>query len=200
MNVALRRPVMTREEFLDWAGRQEERYEFNGTRPVAMTGGSVDHDTITNNIQGALRSRLNNTACRSMGPNVSVATIGTATRYPDALVTCTPVPGKARTIPGVIVVFEVVSPSSVHTDYIVKVREYRAVPSMLRYIILEQDSAGLTVLHRIGGDDEWTANTLIAGETLVMPEIGIETPVDEFYRGVNLPAATDTGSDSQPAA
>ena len=200
MNVALRRPVMTREEFLDWAERQEERYEFNGARPVAMTGGSVDHDTITNNIQGALRSRLNNTACRSMGPNVSVATVGTATRYPDALVTCALVPGKARTVPGVIVVFEVVSPSSVHTDYILKVREYRAVPSILRYVILEQDSAGLTVLRRIGSDDEWTASTLIAGETLVMPEIGIEIPVDDFYLGVNLPATTDASSDPQPAA
>jgi hypothetical protein len=41
MNVALRR-TMTREDFLAWAEGQEERYEFDGFQPVAMTGGTIN--------------------------------------------------------------------------------------------------------------------------------------------------------------
>jgi hypothetical protein len=44
MNIALRRP-MTQEEFLAWAEAQEERYEFDGFQPVAMTGGTNNHGT-----------------------------------------------------------------------------------------------------------------------------------------------------------
>jgi hypothetical protein len=39
MNVALRQPVMTRDGFFLWAEAREERYEFDGFAPVAMTGG-----------------------------------------------------------------------------------------------------------------------------------------------------------------
>ena len=33
MNVALRTPTMTREEFLEWVQTQELRYEFDGVTP-----------------------------------------------------------------------------------------------------------------------------------------------------------------------
>lgn len=198
MNVVLRRPAMTREEFLDWAERQEGRYEFDGRGPVAMAGGSADHGNITLNIHVALRARLRGGACRTFGPDAGVAMASGSIRYPDALVTCEAVPGQARLIPGVVIVFEVASPSSLHTDYIVKVREYQAVPSILRYVITAQDSAGLAVLHRARAGDEWTATTLIAGETLAMPEIGIKVPVDEFYEGVKL--SPGPGEAPQPTA
>ena len=49
MNVALLRP-MTLDEFLAWERRQELRYEFDGTRAVAMTGGTVEHSVIATNL------------------------------------------------------------------------------------------------------------------------------------------------------
>jgi hypothetical protein len=38
MNVALRQ-TMPREQFLEWEERQPVKYEFDGVRPVPMTGG-----------------------------------------------------------------------------------------------------------------------------------------------------------------
>src|SRR5450755_736065 len=51
MNVALRQPLMTREQFFQWAQAREERYEFDGFQPVAMTGGNLrsDFDTLIQN-------------------------------------------------------------------------------------------------------------------------------------------------------
>jgi Uma2 family endonuclease len=119
-------------------------------------------------------------------------------RYPDALVTCTPITGDEYVTPNVVVVFEVVSATSGRTDRIVKVREYAAVPSILRYVIVESASIGLTVLERQTADQKWTATTPMAEDTMLLPEIGIEIPVAELYEGVDFPTP-DAGAAS-PAA
>ena len=183
----MRKLRMTREEFFDWAQAQSVRYEFDGFEPVAMTGGTANHSQITQNILVALRTRLRGSACRPLGPDAGVATVGDAVRYPDALVTCAKVPGDAQTIPGVVIVFEVLSPTSGRTDRIVKLREYRAVATIRCYVILEHDSVGLTVFTRGRDEEDWTARALTSEDTLQLPEIGIGIPLAEFYEDVDLP-------------
>ena len=185
MNVALRKP-WTPEHFLAWAETQEERYEFDGIQPVAMTGGNKRHDVITGNIYTALRSRLRGKPCSNYGPNLGVQTISPKIRYPDALITCTKFPDSAKLAPNVVVVFEVVSPSTGGLDRIEKVREYEAVPSILRYVIVESATAGLLVLHRENGEAAWTAHTATIAEVLTIPEVAIEVPVAEFYEDVEF--------------
>ena len=195
MNTALRKPRMTRDAFFGWAQAQDTRYEFDGFQPVAMTGCSPNHNRMTLNIHRALYARLKGSGCEPLGPDTGVATVGGAVRYPDALVTCGTFPGTALVVPGVVVVFEVLSPTSGRTDRIDKLREYRAVPSIRRYVILEYASIGLAVFERAGGASDWTATALTAGDILRMPEIGIEVPVAELYEGVDLP---DAGEGAAP--
>jgi Uma2 family endonuclease len=182
---------MSREQFLDWAATREERYEFDGYQPVAMTGGTTRHNIVTQNVIFSLRTRLQGSGCRPLGPDAGVATINDAVRYPDALVTCTKFADTERLVPGVVVVFEVLSPTSGRIDRIVKVREYHAVPTIRRYVILEYSSMGLTVFVRSSAGDPWTATTLTSEDTLQMPEIGIEIPVPVLYEGTDVPSATD---------
>jgi Uma2 family endonuclease len=189
MIAARRKARMTRGEFLDWALRQDVRYEFDGFAPVAMTGGTVNHSQICQNIYFALRRRLTGGGCRPLGPDAGVATIGEAVRYPDALVTCAKVPGTARVVPGVVIVFEVLSPSSARADRIEKLLEYGAVPSILRYVVVESAGIGVGVFAREAGAAAWTATALVDGATLTLPEIGIDIPIVEFYDGVDFPDA-----------
>lgn len=193
MNVALRNPntrPMTREEFFLWAERQEKRHEFDGSRPIAMTGGTNEHGIIADNIRFELMSRLRGGPCRSMSSDGGgVATLGNRVRYPEATVTCSPVPGTERLIPDPVVVFEVVSPSSVRTDQVVKLREYHAVLSIKRYVLVEQDGIALTV-HARTGTEPWATAPLVDGDTLALPEIGIEIPAAALYEGVALDEAT----------
>jgi Uma2 family endonuclease len=186
MNIPLREPRMTRAEFFDWADARNGRYEFDGFQPVAMVGGTRNHGRIAQNIYSAIRTRLRGGPCEVLGQDAGIATIGDAVRYPDALVTCSRGPGTDRVIPGVVVVFEVLSPTSGRTDRIEKLREYRAVPSILRYVIVEYAGVGVMVFERANGDDDWTATALAADEILRMPEIGIAVPVAELYEGVDL--------------
>jgi Uma2 family endonuclease len=178
---------MSREEFFDWAQAQDIRYEFDGFEPVAMTGGNINHSQITQNILVSLRTRLRGSGCRPLGPDAGVATVGDAVRYPDALVTCDKVRGPDLTVSGVIVVFEVLSPTSGRTDRIVKLREYRAVATIRCYVILEHNSVGLTVFTRQREDEDWTARALTSEDTLQLPEIGIEIAVAELYEDVDIP-------------
>jgi Uma2 family endonuclease len=185
MSAPLRKPG-TQDEFFAWVGSQEGRYEFDGFAPVGMTVGSANHSLIILNVQAALRDRLRGGPYRPLGPDVGVVTLGNAVRYPDALVTFARFAGTALTIPGVAVVFEVVRPSSSRMDRIVKAREYAAVPSIRRYVIVECSTVGLTVFERPNAEMAWSAATFTGDEILPLPEIGTEIPVAAFYERVDL--------------
>lgn len=187
MNVALRK--WTQEEFFAWAENQDTRYEFDGFQPVAMTGGFNNASAIGVNLIAALHARLRGSGCRPLGPDAGVETINHAVRYPDALVTCTKFAGTDRTIPGVLVVFEVVGATAdaSRRDRITKVLEYAAVPSIRRYVILESSGIGLTVMERSAQDQAWQTTVLTKVDILRMPEIGIEVPVTEFYEDIAFP-------------
>jgi hypothetical protein len=47
---------------------------------------------------------------------------------------------------------EIINPGTGRTDRLVKVREYAAVPSILRYFLLESTSIGVTVHERKQSD------------------------------------------------
>ncbi len=187
MNIALHPARMTQEEFFAWAESQEGRYEFDGFQPVAMTGGSADHDRIRFRIHSALDRRLGGSPCEPFGPDMGI-TVGIITRYPDVLVNCTRFPGKDRVAPDPIVVFEVVSPSSKSLDHDVKAGEYHAVPSIQHYVIIGQDEIRLTVFGRQDGP-AWLKVVLTGADGILrLSALGIEIPVEEFYQGVAFEA------------
>jgi Uma2 family endonuclease len=185
MNVALQKP-WTQERFFAWAPTQDIRYEFDGFRPVAMTRASLAHSRVMRALHRALDGRLRGGSCEPLGPEAGVETVNKAVRYPDALVTCSKAENAAYLVPGVVVVFEIVSPTSGRIDRIVKVREYAAVASIRRYIIVESSGVGLTVLERNQAGDPWLTSVLTIEDSLAMPEIGIEIPVAEIYADINF--------------
>ena len=185
MNVALRK-TMTREEFFRWAEAREERYEFDGERPVAMPGGTNTHGSIVRNVVIELGTRLRGKCCQVFPAEAGgVATIGQTVRYPDATVTCSPVQGRDRLIPNPVVVFEVVSEGNARTDRFHKMREYHAVPSIERYVLVEQ-AVPVLVSYLRQDDAPWTATSLSIGDALALPEIGIEIPVADIFEGVDF--------------
>lgn len=143
--------------------------------------------------------RLKGPGRTPLGPDAGVATIGDAVRYRDALVTCTKGPGTDRLVPGVVVVFEVLGASSGRIDRIEKLLEYRAVPTIRRYVILEHSSAAMTVYARANGQDAWTATALTGSDVLSIAELGIDVPVAELYEGTDLAGSGFRGNLNPPA-
>ena len=191
MSAALQ-PPMSLDAFLDWERRQDTKHEFDGTRPVAMAGGSVEHAAIQANLMFAIGARLLGGPCRMYGSDLKISAAGSI-RYPDAFVVCSPVPRGASVVDDPVVVFEVLSRSTSFTDRIEKNLEYRRTPSIRRYVILEQTSQAATVYARDGAD--WKAETPMGEADLALPEIGLTVPLSELYRDVAFPTGHDGAGD-----
>ena len=160
MNVTLRTPLMTREHFLDWVERQEIPHEFDGYQPVAITGGNRNHSRLCHNLNMCLGTRLRDGPFEVL-PEGGIATIGNAVRYPDVLITGTSGPGTDRLMPEPIIVFEVISPTSGRVDRTLKLREYRGVPSIRRYVIVDNIGPNLDVYSRSDAEQEWSAKSVL---------------------------------------
>jgi len=150
-----------------------------------MTGGTVAHDQITFDLRAALAARLAGKPCRPLGPNVKIIVDGRI-RYPDGFVVCQPVSRTATIAGDPVVVFEVLSEGSSETDLIDKNREYRATPSILRYVVLRQTHRAAIVFVR--REDGWLSE-IVSGDhaNLDLPEIGITVPLHEIYVNSGLP-------------
>jgi len=189
MTVALRQP-MTLDEFLAWEEQQELRYEFDGIGPVAMAGGTAEHDRISLNLAASLVVRLRGNPCRPCGSNLKVEVMGRV-RYPDGYITCSPLVPGATVTSDPVVIFEVLSKGTARVDRVEKNREYRTIASVTHYIMLEQDEIAATVLERSG--ENWISRLPGPADTLLLPDVGIEIPLVELYEGLDLssPAADD---------
>lgn len=176
---------MTAEDYLAWEDHQDRKWEFDGCGPVAMVGGTWVHSRIQANIIAALNNRLRGKPCQPCGPDMRVRTAPDKYRYPDVTVVCTSIPPDTRDLTEPVVVFEVLSPSTAETDRTDKLAEYVSLPSLQRYILVEQGRAFATVIAL--SPTGWTLLPAPPGSTLAMPELGIEVPLAEFYEGLDLP-------------
>jgi Uma2 family endonuclease len=189
MNVALKRPWTT-EQFLAWEERQELRYEFDGFQPIAMAGGTAAHAAIQRNLIVALGVGLRGKPCQPYGSELKIKVADRPIRYPDAFVVCTPVPPRATVVSDPVVIFEVLSESSATDDFVTKNAEYRATPSVQRYVVLQQTQAAAVVFSRKG--DDWVTDLLTGGDAILrMPEIGLDIPLSEIYLGVAFEAGEE---------
>lgn len=193
MNLALRKP-MTLPEFLAWEQRQELKYEFDGARPVAMTGVTRAHALIQANLTASLKRRLRGTPCDFFGSDLKIQVAGRI-RYPDGFVVCSSGPNTSTVVHDPVVIFEILSEGTASTDRIIKNAEYRATPSVQRYVMLEQDRIGATVFSRAG--DDWIGHILLEDALLTMPEIGIELPLAELYDGLVFEAYDRQDEDNE---
>jgi Uma2 family endonuclease len=168
---------LTLEEFLAWERTQPVRYEFDGTQPVAMTGGTIAADRVARRLLRALERQLK-PPCEAFGETVKVLTPTGRVRYPDVKVACSEFdPVSDHVDP--VVVFEVLSPTTEMTDRHVKSAEYASMPSVTAYALLAQDRPAATVLRRLA---DWRPEDIKGLEALLnLPEIRVVLPLSEIH-------------------
>ena len=183
MNVALR-VVWTLESFLEWEERQQEKYEFDGKQPVAMAGGTEAHAEIQFNLAREVGLRLNKPPCRIIGSELKL--VGkNRSRYPDAMILCSPRDAKRAKVSDPVIVFEILSESTAETDLIDKNEEYSEIPSIQRYVILKQTEAMAIVYAR--RDGEWVPDKLRGRDAMLrLPEVDVELSLDAIYGSVDV--------------
>jgi Uma2 family endonuclease len=183
MNVVFRTTLPSVEEFLAWEREQELRYEFDGREAVPIVGGTLRHGRITRNLSRAIEDRLRGTACQVFSSDVKVLVMGRV-RYPDAVVTCSPLTWTSDVVPEPVAVFEVLSPSTARTDWTLKTKEYQATSSVQHYAMLEQDTIAAHVFTR--GAETWEYQLVHKDGALALPAIGVSLTLAECYAGITM--------------
>jgi Uma2 family endonuclease len=197
MTVAARQidhEVWSQSRYLAWLGGQPEtsHFEFDGARPVAMAPATVGHNRIGRNIRDIIGHKLpTGTPCDIYGPQDAIETVGGALREPDAFIACSRPPRGEVVVPAPVVVFEVLSPGRENRqrDEQEKVDEYEAVPTILRYVVVESECRGYREFWREPGEREWHRSTSETGVPIGVPEFRIELGLDEVYAGIDFAQA-----------
>ena len=136
MNVQL--PLhMDKPAFLDWAQRQEGRYELVDGRVVMMVGASRAHGAIVRNLVLILCGQLDPRqweVIAEFGLDAGPKTL----RYPDVVVDRAGGSGDDYTASAPVLLVEVLSPSSQALDLKDKAAEYLQLPTLAAYIVFAQ--------------------------------------------------------------
>lgn len=144
--------------------------------------GTAAHARICRNLGYELTARLRGGPCEAFMEGLRIEVAGSL-RYPDAIVVCGSTDNASMIAENPVVVFEVLSPSAASTDVIVKNVEYRATPSIERYVMLSQDRIAANIYQRQGKD--WIGMLVTEIDAVLdMPEIGIRVPLLSLYHGV----------------
>jgi Uma2 family endonuclease len=190
MATALKVPGQTLEEFLTWEREQPQRYERLSGVIRMMTGGTIDHNRIALNVAEALRQRLRGGNCEAFVNDIKVVTPAGDVMYPDVVVACGDIPGKATVLDAPVVIVEVLSESTAARDHGRKRWAYQTIPSLRHYVLIDQDEAGVEITSP-NADGTWQSVIVRSlGERLQLPALNLEIGLEEVFARVAFPGST----------
>jgi Uma2 family endonuclease len=186
----IRTGPMTVEEFYAFTDMRpdEEKWELIDGEPILNAAPSPRHQLIVRNVVFALTAwerKLN--APWMVLPGLGVRVSDTDRPEPDVLV----IPRDHRSLDpqerdssDVIVVFEVLSPSTEGRDLRWKRAAYTRLPSLTHYVVIAQDVVEVVVFAR---DDDFVERRIRSiDQTIELRSLGISLPVAEIYRDTGL--------------
>jgi Uma2 family endonuclease len=185
MNASAHDRPVAYEDYLRIEEETGLRHEYVGGWLYAMVGASRRHNRITGNIYAALLAPADNAGCAVYQTDVKLQTAVGSTYYPDLLVTCDPDDADPLVVTRPCLIVEVLSPSTSRIDTQEKQTAYRQVPSVLAYVIIDQDQR-LVVRHWRASADIQDWNTELNTTGLIpLPCPDIALSFDTIYAGLS---------------
>jgi Uma2 family endonuclease len=183
MNIALRK-VMTVDDYLAWAAAQSEqpRTELINGQIVAMSPERAEHNRTKLRVAIALQRAIEaaHLDCEVFTDGLTVPVDAYTSYEPDASVRCgTPLPPDVMKITDPLIVVEVVSPTSAHTDTSAKLIGYFKVNSVRHYLVMDPESRIVTH-HSRAADGQVLAEPQSTG-TLRLDPPGISVEVEPLF-------------------
>lgn len=185
-------PRMTAEEFMAWYETQPDgkRYELMGGhvygRGEEMQGGRLAHVRVKMRVTRALENQisLRKLQCEALVDGMAIRVDDYTIFEPDALVRCGPdLPEDTLVLTDVLIVVEVVSPSSQRIDALYKLRHYFRSPSIEHYLILIP-AEKYAIHHRRHPNGKIDTHICSTGVMRFDPP-GIELDINEIFAVVN---------------
>jgi len=199
-NIPQSHPVqMTEAEYLVFEAQNENKHEFVNGDVFAMTGASVRHNLVVNNVVTALVNQLSEKNCLVPSNDTRLKVESKVSyRYPDVMVICDKiqyVDERVDTIRNPIVIVEVLSPSTALVDRNQKLDEYTQLSSVQEYVLISQDEHKLERFLR--QDDQNWLYTKISGLEGMLELSSIECQLSAQAIYAKLDLLGDTNESGQ---
>ncbi len=174
------------DQFLEMEIRAQERHEFVDGHLFVMAGGTLRHNEIAQNVLESLRPATHDAGCRAFIENVLVRTPDEIGYYPDVFVACDSGDDRPRVKRRPSIIVEISSETTYVIDRSEKLRNYRVIPTLELYMLLEQDEV-LAEVYAKQPDGSWRHEILHDGASINFPSLNLEVPLSALYQ--NLPEA-----------
>ncbi|HTD34190.1 MAG TPA: Uma2 family endonuclease [Candidatus Elarobacter sp.] len=178
---------MSLDEFLVWEPTQPLRYEFAAGHVFAMAGASRAHGTIASNVIALVRPAIRGKECGVYGADMKVALPDVpSVRYPDIVVTCDRrdlEDEQFTRFPSLII--EIVSASTETIDRGTKFAEYRTMPSLREYVLIDSRTVHVEIYRRDAGN-RWFFEEYGTGDRVTFETIALDVPTEALYEDLRL--------------
>lgn len=184
---------LTVDEFIAFEGEGDTRYQLVRGVVTAMAPPREVHTELVIRLGSRLTSKLT-PPCRVLADaGIKPENRNDTFWQADLVVTCGPrEPGRLyQTEPRLII--DVLSPSTEATDRLLKLADYRLMPSVQHILLVGTDRVGIEHWRRAG--DFWQVRDLGPADTLEVADLGIIIPLDDLYADM-LPEDGAAGSDT----
>ena len=183
---------ITEEQYLSIERAADFKSEFLDGAMFAMSGASVSHVRLQQNLSGELHAVLRGSGCEALGSDIRIKVPSRAYLYADVTVVCgEPMMADDHddNLTNPAVIFEVLSPSTEKYDRRLKFQRYRSIDSLQDYILVNQKEVRIEQFTR-RSDGIWTLRDYQGpDEELKIDSIGVAIPVRRIYERVNIPPA-----------
>ena len=175
-------------DYLDIERRSDVKMEYDNGVVVAMSGGTLNHGIIGNNINTEINNALKSKdgKCVSINGDVKIF-IDKANSYvyPDGMVVCGDIETFSEDSHAVInpmLVIEVLSKSTESYDRGGKFHKYCALESFCEYLLVDQYKPVVDLLYR-AEKGVWKMTTTIGlDKSIYLNSIGVAIKMEDIYR------------------
>lgn len=179
---------MDKPTFLRWVQAQDRRYEWVGGKAIMQQSATRGHGNVAMRFAHAFITALDPDVWNVLGADLAVD-LGDQVRVPDVMVERVNPDNKALSTDSPVVLVEVLSPSSVATDFTVKPPRYMALPSLEAYIVASQDEPRCWIWQRDAAklDRPFPAEPSVvrgADEKIDLAALGVSIALADVYRGM----------------
>ncbi len=194
---------LTVEEYLWQEQRAEVKHDYHNGQVYNMAGGSPEHSQIAVNLTGELRALLRGSGCQVFNSDLKVAVEGNRrtkgnkrqpddefVTYPDASVVCGQLEfykADRQTLANPKVLFEVLSPSTRNYDRSVKLEQYRKLPSLMAYVMIDSEKVWVEQYHRTA-QNSWQVDGPLENidASLRIEILNVDLPLTALYEEVSF--------------
>jgi Uma2 family endonuclease len=170
-------------EYLEAERDTTTRHEYVDGEIYAMSGASELHNAVNAELFASIYAQLPD-ECRAFMSDMKLKVEHdnkTFAYYPDIMVACGANTGDPYVRTNPLLLVEVLSPSTKRTDLTEKLVNYSAIPSLLEYVVVHQDTPHVQLYRR---RTAWQAEHFFADDEFNLESIKLTLPVAKIYRKV----------------